>query len=173
MAYDIHFHFGIFLEAREDPPKKYFWRQQQDHKSGCGEKLQKPKITNSWFYQCHPYLHYTLSWQTLSTDGALSWSILRHAWWATQQIWHKPRHHCHCHCSPWPEKLPAPQQLIIYCVGYCWEVSQGTQKSRSKILIKRGFVECKKKYFWVEAHFNRSKIDYTPMTSFWDQPLRS
>jgi hypothetical protein len=34
---------GFFLEAREDPPKKYFWRQQQDHKSGCGKKLQETK----------------------------------------------------------------------------------------------------------------------------------
>ncbi len=34
---------GIFLEAREDPPKKYFWRWQQDHKSGCGEKLRETK----------------------------------------------------------------------------------------------------------------------------------
>ena len=35
---------GFFLEAREDPQKKYFCRRQQDHKSGCGEKLRETKI---------------------------------------------------------------------------------------------------------------------------------
>jgi hypothetical protein len=31
----------------------------------------------------------------------------------------------------------------------------------SRISIKRGFAECKPiLYFWVEGHFNRSKIDY-------------
>jgi hypothetical protein len=32
---------GFFLEAREDPQKNYFRRRQQDHKSGCGEKINK------------------------------------------------------------------------------------------------------------------------------------
>jgi hypothetical protein len=35
--------WGLFLEAREDIPNNNVWRRQQDHKSGCGEKLRETK----------------------------------------------------------------------------------------------------------------------------------